>query len=75
MPGTDPQLQQIIERLDALTTAVTRLTATMLPGEPLEIGTPLDQAQALIDAGMDVTTAYTKVGVIKPKNRRRRLSK
>ena len=44
MPGTDHQLQSIIERLDALTTAVTRLTATMLPDEPLTVGTPLDQA-------------------------------
>ena len=66
------QLQQIIERLDALTTAVTRLTATMLPGEELAIGSPLDQAKAWVAAGMDVVEAYKKAGVIKPKHRRAR---
>lgn len=71
MSGADPQLQAIIERLDALTTAVTRLTATMLPGEPLDIGTPLDRAQALIDSGMDVTEAYRQAGVIKSQRRRK----
>lgn len=72
MPGADPQLQAIIERLDALTTAVTRLTATMLPGEPLTIGSKLDQAKAWVDAGMDVTEAFTRAGVILPKLRRGR---
>lgn len=66
------QLQQIIERLDALTTAVTRLTATMLPGEELPIGSPLDQAKAWVASGMDVVEAYKRAGVIKPKLRRTR---
>jgi hypothetical protein len=43
----------------------------MLPGESLDVGTPLDHAQALIDSGMDVTEAYMQAGVILPKKRRR----
>jgi hypothetical protein len=71
MVTPDPQLQAILERIDALTTAVTRLTAQMLPGERLPVGTPLDQAQALIDSGMEVTEAYRQAGVIKSQRRRK----